>query len=158
MIRNEFARFCLMACTLFAIAALVLKADDLVDVCNGMFLGVFVTLCMVYWRTGMDAVRGHGPYSRVQHFALGCAFVWISFAGLRTIGVLAIHWPQMFDWMRSSYPLAFIEWIAIFGGIMQITAPGMKSGYMHGRDSRWLFCALLLGALVSVWAFTFVHP
>lgn len=152
--RNTILKGAAAIAAVYVVAALIFSADTLVEIMNGLYLGVLVSVVAVYWRTGWDALKGEGEYGRVQHFAIGCTLLWISFTIIRSVSILTIAWPE-WGWLRSSHFISIAQVLAVLAGFMQVTAPDFKSGYARGRDHDTLIGAMLLSVIVSVGAYIF---
>lgn len=146
-----------IACLYLAIAYFVRPAR-MIELLNGAYIGVVVTVVLVYWRTGVAAILGVGRYGRVQRFALGCALQWLAFTMLRGLSAFMLSFDNM-GWIRESHLVAIPVLMAVVAGVMQVTAPGMgpdpedldqsPSQFVHGRDGPMLLLAVTLGLIVA---------
>lgn len=150
--QNELVHIALVAAGIFFVAASLIETRMLIDLFNGLLAGVMLVIIAAYYRLGIEALASGKTFTRVHRFAIGCALVWLAFAVLRIVGVLSTLWPSSADF-RNSLFVAAAEFTAILGGVLQLTAPGHRSGYLHGRDGAWLAVAMMIGALASLWAF-----
>lgn len=159
---NELVKGAVIAALGYGLLALIVSPNTIIELLNGVFLGVLVMVVAIYWRMGWDALCGNEPYERSHRFAVGVALLWLSYAGFRTISVL-IHSFEEWDWLRNSHFIGVFMMMAILAGIMQVTAPGLHSGreppddqeYIHGRDKPTLLAAMLLGLIVALIAYGF---
>lgn len=133
----------------FALSWLI-SPDIMIELLNGLFIGTLATVAIVFRKVLLEAIEGKSDYGRVEQFALGLGFQWLALTMGRINSI----------WLRSSTPEGIIDRIsyhttglmiatAIVAGVMQITAPGWESGYLHGRDRRTLLVSSAVGLAIA---------
>ena len=120
------------------------------EILNGIFVGVAVVVCLVFWRVTLDTVSGRGEYHRAQRMALGITLLWVAF-NLRTFQSILYRATDNAQWVLDLPTSAAVTFIAIIAGYLQITSPGfrMQPGYVHGHSRARLAFAVILGTVVA---------
>jgi|WetSurMetagenome_2_1015567.scaffolds.fasta_scaffold542253_2 hypothetical protein len=132
---------------LYAILQIVLGLDDFIILLNGAFVGAGITYIIAFSDILRDAVTGKGPYDRVRQMALGMIIVWCALV----VGIIAsVYGRASGRYMSYSELTPMSRYLAIVGGIVQITAPDIGQGLFYGRDRRLLIFALGVGIIVAL--------
>lgn len=130
--------------------AILIPTEFLVEILNGTFLGVSVSLLVVYWRLWWFTIRlARQEYQRADQYALGTEIAWLATflnrgyaAYLRIAGISSpasdTHWVGIFVYM----------WI--IGGALHVTSPGLYKGLLSGRDKWTLYISAAAGTLIGV--------
>lgn len=136
----------------FAVLAFMWPGDVIIELFNGMFLGVFVVVAWVFGPVTWATIRGKGVYGRAQQMALALAIGWA--AALIRVFQSMLYRATNKQWVLDLPTTAFVTLLLIISGVMQATAPGFHDGMMHGRDKRILSIAIVFGVVIgglSIW-------
>jgi len=138
---------------LFSIVAYFVPRVLLTSVLNGMFLGVFVAVAIVYMPLVWYSVR-KGSFDRVSQLSVGIALLWVSVAGQRIYWLIwqANGLPQ--SWQFNQL-LSGLILLSIIGGGLFVTAPGYPPDGVSdpigvwGANRRLLLWLGALGGLIT---------
>jgi hypothetical protein len=137
----------------FVVAAIIFPPAVLVEMLNGLFIGVLFTVTVVYRKLIADSFTNYMLYTRVQQFAIGCALTWVAIACARFASIYFRSNGGTSQIAALDYVTAFGIYTAVCAGYMQITAPGWDDGYMHGRDRFTLVMASAVGIAIAFFVF-----
>lgn len=131
----------------FAVLAFLWPGDAIIELFNGMFLGVFVVVAWVFGPVTWATIRGQGVYGRAQQMALALAIGWA--AALIRVFQSMVYRATNEQWVLDLPTTAFVTMLLIISGVLQATAPGFQNGYIHGRDKRILSIAIVCGIVIG---------
>ncbi len=133
----------------YVIMRAIVGLDDLIILLNGAFIGAGLTYIIAFSDILKDAVVGRGPYDRVRQMALGMIIVWVAV----TLGIASsIYGRASGAYIVTSEITPISRYLAIVGGVVQITAPdiGYGQGFFFGRDRRLLLFGLVTGIVAAI--------
>lgn len=137
----------LAAAALYMAMRVTLGLDNMIVILNGAFVGAGFTYVIAFSDILQDAILSRGPYDRVRQMALGMIIVWCAVS----IGIASsIYGRAIGSYISLTELTPLSRYLAIVGGIVQITAPDLGFGFFYGRDRRLLIFALLTGIVVAV--------
>lgn len=150
LIKSPVVHKCLVALLLFLIAAFLLPSDTMIELLNGLFIGMSVTVGIIFRHILAQAIRGEAGYGRVEQFALGIGFLWV--------GVIIMRLNSV--WVRSITPPSFLDFLnyywtslgvatVVSAGFLQVTAPGLHDEFIHAQDRRTLLWASGVGIFLA---------
>lgn len=131
----------------FAVLAFLWPGDAIIELFNGMFLGVFVVVAWVFGPVTWATIRGHGVYGRAQQMALALAIGWVA-ALIRVLHSM-LYRATNEAWVLDLPTTAFVTLLLIISGVLQATAPGFQNGYIHGRDRHIMYIAMSFGIAIG---------
>jgi hypothetical protein len=136
----------------FSIVAYFTPRVLFTSVLNGVFLGVFVAVAIVYTPLIWASI-GKGRLDRVSQLVIGIALLWVSVAGQR------IYWLV---WQANGLPqswqfnqlLSGLILLSIIGGGLFVTAPGFPANDIDaagvwGSNRKLLLWLGALGGLIT---------
>lgn len=120
--RSKFSLWSLVISLLFVIASSLIPRVELMTILNGVFLGVVVSVMIVYSPLLWVSIRSNKG-DRVSQLAMGIGLLWVSIAGQRLYWIIwhANGAPQ--SWQSNPF-LSALVLISIAGGCLFVTAPG----------------------------------
>jgi len=130
----------------FALRA-ALHPSLLMSILNGVFAGSVVTIIAAYYRLIVAAIRGDGPYGRVQQMTLGLFLLWVSI--VVNVGV-SIYARSTEIYTATYTAAAAARYIAIIAAVLQMRSLDYAYALFHGRDKAMIWTSLVLGAAVTV--------
>lgn len=136
-----------LALIFFAILAFVVPASSLLAVMDNLFIGVVGAVTIVYAPMIRRAVADH-DFDRISQLTLGIFFTWISLAGTKLANSV-LHAPLDTTKLINVYLVSVLAYMAVLGGILHISAPGM-SGTEWKYHCKTLVFGIIAGTLVSV--------
>lgn len=131
----------------FAVTAFLWPGDVIIELFNGVFLGVFVVVAWVFGPVTWATIRGKGVYGRAQQMALALAIGWAA-ALIRVLHSM-LYRATNEAWVLDLPTTAFVTLLLIISGVLQATAPGFQNGYIHGRDRRIMYIAMSFGIAIG---------
>lgn len=131
----------------FAVLAFLWPGDAIIELFNGMFLGVFVVVAWVFGPVTWATIRGQGVYGRAQQMALALAIGWVA-ALIRVLHSM-LYRATNEAWVLDLPTTAFVTLLLIISGVLQATAPGFQNGYIHGRDRHIMYIAMSFGIAIG---------
>jgi hypothetical protein len=130
----------------YAAAAAVLKPGDMLVLLNGMFVGAFASMLIVFRTLTLNTFLGRIDYPDVRVFTLG---LLITLAGI-VMGVLASIYNQATDAIGSVYTLAVMGRYAIVAGFLTMAySPDTGLGFFEGTDRKAVAFSVLVGLAVA---------
>lgn len=135
---------------IYALLAVIIPQDILIEAFNGLFLGMVAAIALVFRKVFLKTLLHKGPYARVDQFALSLMYLWLALILFRLTSV----------WNRASTPETILDQFdnvtvglalatAIAAGTMMITSPGWDSKYLHERDRITMYLSLIAGLAIS---------
>lgn len=149
---RKLALFGVAAAFLYAALVVFVPSRFLVEVFNGVFLGVVGTVTVVFFPLFWRAIRVR-EFDRVSQLTIGIILTWFSLILSRSVSVL-IEATEESVRAQAAPVIAFAAYLAILGGILHITAPGMVETKMR-YNKRLLFVGLAIGGLIATGAILF---
>lgn len=125
----------------------VIGLDNFIILLNGVFVGAGVSFMIAFADLFGYALMTREPYSRVQQMALSMIIIWAAV----TVGIASSIWGRatgQYITLSELTPIA--RYLAIVGGIAQITSPDVGQPLLFGRDRKLLLFAVLAGIVVAV--------
>lgn len=151
MLANKVVLACIVGLAAFAALYLALPPRSLIVILNGLLAGVMVALFVLFVPFVWAAVKNDGIFDRGRQFGLGSFLMSMSIA----IGLCVSIYIHATDTYSSLFmATAFGRWMAIWGGILKVTAPDFGSELLYGRDRKTLVFSTTAGviiALVVIW-------
>lgn len=132
---------------LYAILRVVLGLDAVIILFNGAFIGAGITFMIAFYRLFLDAIVGNGEYDRVRQMAVSMIVIWAAVSCL-IIASITVR--------IQGAPVNLVEWsaagryLAVMGGIAQVTSPDVGEPLFQSRDHKLLIFAVIVGTLVAV--------
>lgn len=135
-----------IAAAFFGLLVTVVPKHALTEVLNGVFLGIVGAVTVVFFPLFLRSLRAR-EFDRVSQLTMGIILTWFSLILSR---ILSVYINATSPAMREVVTplIAFVTYLAILGGILHITAPGMveeKWKYNKGL----LAVALVIGLLIA---------
>lgn len=132
---------------LYVTGRFTLGTENLIIALNGAFVGAVIAYMVAFSDILRDAVFGHGPYDRVRQMALGFMLVWVAVM----LGVFSsVYARSTLNNVPFNEMTPIARYLAIVGGVVQITAPDFGMGLLYGRDRRLLVIAISAGILAAL--------
>lgn len=131
----------------YTVARSLFAPDVLIVLLNGMFVGAGICFLIAFYRLIFDAVRGAGPYDRVRQMALSMSVIWAAVS----IGIFTSVYGRAIG-IYTSTPEAtpIARYIAIVGGVLQVSAPDVGLPLFASRDRKLLLVAIAAGIVVAI--------
>lgn len=138
--------FAALATAFLAALFVVVPTGVLTEVLNGVFLGLFGAVCVVFAPLFFRAVRAK-DFDRVSQLTIGIALSLNSLLISRGLSVAARSGMDV-NMLRDSPFVALAAYLAILGAVLHVTAPGMvERRFVHHR--RLLLAAFAVGAAIA---------
>jgi hypothetical protein len=135
----------------YLLLASLMSTDLLVEVMNGLFLGMAVVVTVVFFPLIKRALAQR-EFDRVAQLTVGIVLSWVSMLLSRSVNT----YGKIFDVpgkAAGSWLVAVAAYLAILSGILHITAPGMVDDRLK-YNKGFLALAAALGAVaaaVAIW-------
>lgn len=127
---------------LFYALQAIFVLDTLIYLLNSLFAGAMLAVVVAFGPLLLNAIKGVRPYDRVRQMTIGFFLAWVAF----TISVSTSIYVRSADLaVTSSIMTALSRYVAVFGAVLQITAPDFGLGIFHGRERKTLWTALTAG-------------
>lgn len=139
------------AAVLYGVLIATVPDRFLVQVFNGLFLGVVGTVTVVFFPLFWRAIRVRN-FDRVSQLTIGIILTWFSLILSRGTSAL-IEATDEATRQHAAPVIAFAAYIAILGGILHVTAPGMvedKWKYNRGLLAFGLFVGFIIAAVTII--------
>lgn len=108
---------------LFAVMVLVVPTSDLIELLNGLFLGLAVLVGIV-WGPGLArTLVSRGPVNRVKLFAAGIGCIWLSVLLQRLLSFAYRYFGRPDGW-TDHWAWSLAIWLAMMGAVYHIAASG----------------------------------
>lgn len=130
----------------YALLYALMPMSLLIEVLNGLFLGVAVAVIAVYSPLLMRAFKAK-EFDRVSQFAVGITCIGISSVMNRAVNAFGRIFDAEYNILNSPW-VGLSAFVAIIGGILFITAPGMESGKL-AYNKKHVAWGLLAGSVVA---------
>ena len=134
---------------LFFVLITAVPTPLLVMVLNGIFTGVLIAVAYAYGPLIYQAIFNRYEYSGARQMALGILCLWLAFILSRSYSVIyrIMDRPERLQ----DIPLIPVAiYLAIIGGILQVTAAEFDLGPFSSRDKKTLWIASILGFVVAI--------
>lgn len=138
--------FAVIAAALYAVLALLLPERFLMELFNGVFLGVVGAVSVVFFPLAIRAIRNK-TFDRVSQLVVGIILTWFSLIGSRALSVL-INATGEATRIAASPIIGLLAYMAILGGVLHVTAPGMVENEWK-YNKGLLACGLFVGFIVA---------
>lgn len=136
----------LLASLGFALLANVVPTSSLINVLNGVFMGVMAAV-LVIWVPGLYRALRQRRFGRVSQLVVGISLIWVAMGLQRGFSVFFRSVGQP-NWLSNSPWLALIIYIAVIGGILHIIAPSTSDDGALPTQERWTLGIAFAAALV----------
>lgn len=133
----------LVAAGVYLLGVVLLPQSVFIELLNGLFLGMIVAVTVVFFPLFWRSVRQR-RFDRVAQLTIGIILTWLSLILSRSASTYSRILGDT-STMTGSHVVTLAAWLAIVGGILHVTAPGMLDDKL--RYNRGL---LLLAALIGV--------
>lgn len=143
---RRLAVFGIAAAVLYGVLSALVPDRFLVQVFNGLFLGVVGTVTVVFFPLFWRAIRVR-EFDRVSQLTIGIILTWFSLILSRSVSAL-IEATDEATRLTAAPVIAFAAYLAILGGILHITAPGMVEQKWK-YNKRILAFGLFVGAIIA---------
>jgi 4-amino-4-deoxy-L-arabinose transferase-like glycosyltransferase len=143
---RKLAVFGIASAALYGALAATIPNRFLLEVFNCLFLGVVGTVTVVFFPLFLRAIRVR-EFDRVSQLTIGIILTWFSLILSRGVSV-AIQATDEQTRLAATPLIAFAAYIAILGGILHVTAPGMLEGKWR-YNKGILAIGLLVGAVIA---------
>lgn len=144
--RRKLIVFTAAAAVLFFVLDHFFPAAFLVQIFNGMFLGLVGAVAVVFFPLFWRAITRR-EFDRVSQLSIGIILTWVSLIISRSLNVIGQTQGDLNRLPPSAIALA--AYLAIIGAVLHITAPGMVEQrwvYNKGILIAAVFAGLLIGA------------
>lgn len=143
---RKLVSFALMAAALYFVLLLTVPAGLLTEVFNGVFLGIVGTVTVVFFPLFVRSIRKR-EFDRVSQMTIGIMLTWVSLILSRSISTAVnAAGPEL---RTQAAPLiALAAYVAIIGGILHVTAPGMVENEWR-YNKRLLATGVIVGLIVA---------
>jgi hypothetical protein len=124
-----------------------LGLNRFIIVMNGAFIGAGVAFIVAFYDLFEDAILTRGAYDRVRQMALSMLIIWLALAlgtASSIYGIVSGGYVQLSEFAALS------RYLAILGGVAQITSPDVGQPLLYGRDRKLLLFAIVLGIVASI--------
>lgn len=141
----------LVALSVYLVLAAALPTRILVAVMNGLFLGMVVSVSVVFAPLIKRAVLLR-DFDRVAQLTIGIFLSWTSLIISRSVNT----YGKIFDKpgeAAGSGMVAVAAYLAILGGILHVTAPGMVDDKLKYNKGLLALAAMVgaVAAAVAIW-------
>lgn len=138
--------YSLIAVGVYLLLLALVPAPFLIQILNGIFLGVVSAVSIVFFPLFWRAVT-HKAFDDVAQLTMGIVLAWASLIIARLTSVFG-QATDAAGPLSSSAPVALATYLAILGAILHITAPGMvDSKLVYNRGI--LALGLAVGVVIS---------
>lgn len=121
--RNTLVWITLAATALYIGASWLVPTPVLIELLNGLFLGLAFSVSVVFAPLLWRAIKVK-RFDRVAQLTVGIILTWISLALSRLASVVGVIVDRPGS-MVGSHIVGLAAYLAVLGGILHITAPGM---------------------------------
>lgn len=114
---------------------------------NGAFIGACIAFIIAFYDLFEDAILTRGEYDRVRQMALSMLIIWLALAfgtASSIYGIMTGGYVQLSEFAAIS------RYLAIVGGVAQITSPDVGQSLFFGRDRKLLLFAIITGIVASI--------
>jgi hypothetical protein len=147
---SRLATYGIAAGIAFALLSLVFPNEFLLTVFNSLCIGIVGVVTIVFFPL-MRRAWHDKAFDRISQLVTGMALMWLSLLGSR-LASLYISITNDANGVAQSPVVTFIAYIAILGGVLHISAPGMsKSEWKY--DKRTLGVGVGVGIIIAIIAF-----
>lgn len=136
----------LIAAIVYIALAVLVPSRYLIEVLNGLFLGLVAAVTIVFFPLFLRAVQTKN-FDRVSQLTIGIILTWCSLIVSRSLNTIGRVTGTM-DTISSSQFVAFAAYLAIVGGILHVTAPGMVEDKLR-YNKGLLLLAVVIGSVVA---------
>jgi hypothetical protein len=137
LVKGKLVAWTAALAALFMLLVFLIEPRQLIDILNGVFLGVAIAVTMVYGPLLFHTLK-HSTFDRVSQLSVGISVLW--FAAVLSRAYSAYYrYMGGGDTMLNSPVVSAVSYLCIVAGILFITAAGKKA-----RHSR-VACALNSG-------------
>lgn len=133
----------------YAILAATIDVSMLIQILNGVFVGVVVAVTPPYWQLIWEQVSIAKPYDREHQFTLGISLLWAGAIMNRLISIGARTIQGDVALISDTQFTAATIYVLIIAGLLQITAISQSDPYTS-RDRTFLIRSAVAGAIVAV--------
>lgn len=138
--------FTVIAVGVYLLMAALIPSQLLVQVLNGIFLGLVSAVSIVFFPLFWRAIT-HRSFDDVAQLTIGIVLAWSSLIISRSTSVFG-QITNTTSGLSNSAPVAFATYLAILAAILHITAPGMvESKLVYNRAI--LALGLAVGVVIS---------
>lgn len=152
----KFGRSGLFWFTFFAVATYIVlwavfPLSMLIDLINGLFFGVCISVLMVLIPLVGRAIVTP-TFDRVSQLTMGMFIVWIAVTTMRAFSVFRRATEQTN--LVNSPVISAASWMAIIGGLLYISAPGMVGPEL--KHNKFFLClVMVVGIMFAIVTFIF---
>lgn len=139
--RSEFLFHVLLAGFGYIILSQIIPAAWLVVLLNSIFVGVSVSVLFVLSPLAIRAVKTR-TFDKVSQLSTGIIVTWVSLLVMRGISVI-IHAQNKTAPLVNSPAVSIATYLAIIGGLLYITAPGMPQERLQGNGKSLAFSFII---------------
>lgn len=140
------ANAAIVALILYIVLLLALPTRVFVELLNGIFLGMVGAVTVVFFPLFWRSVR-QKKFDRVAQLTIGIILTWFSLILSRSLNVLGKITGETVA-LASSPLVTLAAYLAIVGGVLHITAPGMMDDRLK-YNKGLLAGALIVGAVIA---------
>lgn len=156
---SKLALYSVIAGAVFAALALFVPTYILIPIMNAICIGVVLTVTIIF--SPLIARSLHDKsFDRVSQLMVGMLLMWLSLLGSRGASIY-INITGRSEEVTSSPVIAFLAYMAIIGGVLHVTAPGIVSTNDWAKNRRVLVAGVVSGAILGclvLWLQHKYHP
>lgn len=135
-----------LAAVVYLLLTFLLPSALLVQILNGIFVGLVVAVTIVFFPLVWRAITQRA-FDDVAQLTIGICLTWASLVISRSTNIFG-QVTNTGGGLANSAPVAFATYLAILGAVLHITAPGMvESKLVYNRGI--LAFALAVGVVLS---------
>lgn len=138
---SGFANAALLATALYVLALVALPTRVFVEVLNGLFLGMVVAVTVVFFPLFVRAISQR-KFDRVAQLTIGIILTWLSLIISRSVNAMGKVLGNT-EVLATSPMVTLAAYLAILGGVLHVTAPGMLDDRLRYNKSLLLFAGAL---------------
>lgn len=146
ILKSRLAQFGAIAVITYVMLVITVPNMILLSLMNSLFLGVVGMVTIVFFPLFIRALKDKA-FDRVTQLTIGIILTWFSMIGGRIASVMITTTGEASRIAISPY-IAAIAYLAIVGGILHVTAPGMVE-HEWRYNKRLLVVGLLVGLLIA---------
>lgn len=146
----------LSSCLLFLMLAFTVPTENLIELLNGLFLGLALLVGIVWGPGLVKTLISRGPIDRVKLLAGGIGCVWLSVIFQRVLSFTYRYFGRPDGW--TDHPAwAFAIWLAMMGAVYHITASGTDEKGKFNDPERLLLYIGVPASLALTLIFLGLH-
>lgn len=145
--RASLTNLALLATVVYLLGAWLIPPRYFIEILNGLFLGLVASVTIVFFPLFIRAIQTKN-FDRVSQLTIGIMLTWFSLIVSRSLNTAGRIGGDIATIANSQF-VSVAAYLAIIGGILHITAPGMVEDRLR-YNRGLLVLSGVIGAAVAV--------